>query len=710
MRKGQEWVIGVAVMIALATGGISARAQAGFGVLHSFTSTNSDGATPEGQPLIIGSNIFGVTYNGGSNSDGSIYQISTNGTGFTLLYSFLEGPNGANPLCTLVSTGSTFYGMTFNGGVSDGGVVFGLNTNGAVYSVLHTFLGGESDGLYPFGSLAINGTNLYGMTANGGTNDDGVIFSISTSGTNFTMIHSFAGGTSDGEFPNEGVIVSGSTLYGTAFYGGSNNLGIVFAMNTAVVSNGFTILHHFAGGTNDGANPAGPLTLSGSTLYGITTAGGTNNLGAVFKVNTGGTGYTVVHEFAGGTNDGASAEFGPLVVTNSLIYGTTEGGGTNDAGVLFQMNLDGTDFSILHSFSTNLNDGAFPAFGPAFSGSFLYGVTLDGGSNGLGVVYGAPATNTATINCSNVTTNVLTQISAIQYVNSNIVITVPTVPCQMYQLEYSNALIPTNWIDAGSAVAGTGSPIQFVESINGGCSAEEACVPPPSGLVSWWPGDGNTLDIVGGHNGVLSNSATYAAGEVCEAFSFNGSNDVVVPNNPLWDFGANPFTIELWVNFNSTNVNQPFISCDNGGGGQNKWIFFYAFGATPGCVDCLTFHLNGTPGQLQIGNFSFPSTPVVGQWYHVAVTHSGSAWTFYVDGSSIGTATNSAIVPVMTAPLTIGNAEVAYYFDGLEDEVSIYTNALSPAQIQSIYSAGAAGKCKPTQMLSQRFYRVQEFP
>ncbi|MGD1020539.1 MAG: choice-of-anchor tandem repeat GloVer-containing protein [Verrucomicrobiia bacterium] len=412
MRNGKEWLTWVAVIVSLAAGGISTRAQAGFDVLHSFTNSTTDGSTPEGQPVLIGSTLYGVAKYGGSNSWGAVYQVSTNGTGFGLVYSFLGGTNGANPYCTLASAGASLYGMTFGGGVDDGGVVFGVNTNGIGYSVLHTFLGGAGDGQYPLGSLTINGTNLYGMTTNGGTNDYGVIFQVNTSGTNFSVIHSFAGGTNDGAFPNEGVVVSGSTLYGTTFNGGSNELGVVFAMNTAASSNGYAILHRFTGGTNDGANPTGPLTLSGSTLYGVTTYGGANDAGVIFEINTGGTGFAVLHSFAGGANDGAYPQFGPLVVNNSVMYGVTEEGGSNSAGVVFQMNTDGMGFTLLHSFSAGADDGGYPEFGPVLSGSMLYGVTPDGGSNDLGVVYGVPTTNTAAPTEGSICTNVPANVEA----------------------------------------------------------------------------------------------------------------------------------------------------------------------------------------------------------------------------------------------------------------------------------------------------------
>src|ERR1700733_5224050 len=175
---------------------------------------------------------------------------------------------------------------------------------------------------------------------------------------------------------------------------------------------------------------------------------------------------------------------------------------------------------------------------------------------------------------------------------------------------------------------------------------QTSCVSPPSGLVSWWPANGNAQDVIGGNNGILTNGVTFAAGEVGQAFSFNGSNDYVqVPNSPLWNFGTNAFTIELWANFNATNGTQAFLSFDNGGGGQNKWILFYGYNGAG-----LTFHLNGTSGALQIDNVPF--SPVVGQWYHIALTRNGSTWTFYVNGAPVGTATATVTVPAVTAPLS----------------------------------------------------------
>ncbi len=93
-------------------------------------------------------------------------------------------------------------------------------------------------------------------------------------------------------------------------------------------------------------------------------------------------------------------------------------------------------------------------------------------------------------------------------------------------------------------------------------SQSSTCFLRPSGLISWWPGDGNARDIIGGRDGVLMNGAAFAPGMVGQAFSFNGSSFVSVSDDPIWTLGNNPFTIELWANFNVFPDRDPFIGHD----------------------------------------------------------------------------------------------------------------------------------------------------
>jgi hypothetical protein len=215
--------------------------------------------------------------------------------------------------------------------------------------------------------------------------------------------------------------------------------------------------------------------------------------------------------------------------------------------------------------------------------------------------------------------------------------------------------------------------------------SQECCVPAPSGLVSWWPGDGNANDIQGGRNGMLQNGATFMPGMVGQAFSFDGVNAFVqIPDSPAWFFGGNNFTIDLWVNFRSLAVDNPLVSNDEGGGSTNKWIFGVS-------SNNLTFHTNTSTGDST--SVTVPFAPLPDTWYHIAVVRSGTTFRFYVNGMAIGSDINPKPVPDANAPLTIGSAE-AFRTDGLMDEVEIFNRALTALEIAAIFNAGSAGKCK----------------
>ncbi len=131
------------------------------------------------------------------------------------------------------------------------------------------------------------------------------------------------------------------------------------------------------------------MTLSGSTLYGTTRFGG-GAAGTVFKVNTDGTGDAILHTFLGQSGGDGANPVGDLLLVGSTLYGTTPTGGANALGVLFSINTDGTGYSVLHSFAGGAADGANPASGLVLSGSTLYGMTGTGGSNNLGTIFSFP--------------------------------------------------------------------------------------------------------------------------------------------------------------------------------------------------------------------------------------------------------------------------------------------------------------------------------
>jgi len=354
----------------------------GYTVLHSFSGGTNDGREPYGSLILDGSTLYGMTHYGGGPGYGVIFKIATDGSGFTVLHSFSPGTtDGQDPWGSLTIDGSILYGMTRYGGTSSGGVIFKIATDGSGYTLLHHFAGGTADGQYPNGSLTLDGSTLYGMTNAGGSSNLGVIFMIATDGSSYNVLHHFAGGTTDGQYPNGSLTLDGSTLYGMTAGGGTTGYGVVFKIATN--GSGYTILHHFAGGTTDGRYPKRSLTLDGSILYGMTASGGSTDYGVVFKIATDGTGYTVLHHFAGGTTGGQNP-YGSLTLYGSTLYGMTHYGGVPNGGVIFKIATDGSGYTVLHYFS---GEGKNPGGSLTLDGSTLYGMTTGGGTTGYGVIF-----------------------------------------------------------------------------------------------------------------------------------------------------------------------------------------------------------------------------------------------------------------------------------------------------------------------------------
>ncbi len=230
--------------------------------------------------------------------------------------------------------------------------------------------------------------------------------------------------------------------------------------------------------------------------------------------------------------------------------------------------------------------------------------------------------------------------------------------------------------------------------------AQTACVQPPSGIIAWWSFDetsGNiAADRTGKNPGAWINGPVPSPGEVRGAYLFSGSNYVVAQDSPLWNLGANDFTIELWANFVTApggSVGEPaaiLIANDEGPNNVAKWFFGVGGGY-------LYFHINGP----QLGPQFFPLVPFspgVGRWHHLAVTRTGSTYTVYIDGVASGTATNNYVIPDPHAPLTIAEGEGIGFTQGLLDEVTVYNRGLRPEEIAAIHGAGSSGKCSSLQV------------
>jgi uncharacterized repeat protein (TIGR03803 family) len=223
------------------------------------------------------------------------------------------------------------------------------------FTVLHSFAGGTADGAFPATGVILDGSGyLYG-TSGGGSSNLGAVFKVKNNGTGFSVLHSFESVSGSG-VGLSGLVMDGSgNLYGASGGDPASNSGFIYSLKND--GTGYSILHTFHGGAGDGSGPSAALILDGSgNLYGTTSRGGGSNLGVVFTMKTAGTGFKLLHTFAGSSSDGAGP-LSPLILDGSgNLFGTTKSGGSAQVGVVFTLKADGSGFKLLHSFES-LSDG-----------------------------------------------------------------------------------------------------------------------------------------------------------------------------------------------------------------------------------------------------------------------------------------------------------------------------------------------------------------
>ena len=384
MTSPRAWsrLLSALVFAALALAPRAGAVSPNFTIVKTF---DSSGFGPLEAPVQgSGGYLYGGNYFGGANSEGTLFRVMPDGSGYSVIHTFGGGFSGDGnlPWGVIVGPGGTLYGTTDQGGSSHIGTIFTLQPDGSGYVRLHTFTGTAADGSRPF-CLPVLGPGglLYGTTYAGGTSNLGVVYSMATDGTGFTVLHSFTGGAGDGSNPIAALTVANDgALYGVAQSGGSASSGVVFKLQPN--GSGYTVLHHFASGVpGDGVNPKKRMIqATDGALYG-TTAGN----GVLFKLQLNGTGYTLLHSFA--TN--GSSEPGVIQASDGKLYGTTIDGGTASRGSVYAVNLDGTGFTVLRSFLGGNTDGWYPGFSVIqASDGKLYGTTRFGGPLASGVGQG----------------------------------------------------------------------------------------------------------------------------------------------------------------------------------------------------------------------------------------------------------------------------------------------------------------------------------
>lgn len=344
-----------------------------FTTLYRFTGA-ADGANPFSSLIQAGDgDFYGTTVTGGANGGGTIFRITQDGQ-LTPLYSFAEGDSAFAGL--VQAADGNFYGRTVN--TLGGATIFQL-TPGGDFNTIYAFPSGTDDEVHSVALTPGNDGRLYGSTGGGGPPHYGTIFAITGDGVLTTLFY-FNDTAREGAFPSSHIrLAQDGNFYGTTSGGGANGKGTIFAI--APLSS-LTTLHNFV--DPEGRGPLGILQATDGKFYGAT---GTSplgvGLGTLFSLTTDGA-LTTLHTFTGA--DGRSPNNGLIQASDGSFYGTTWRGESGDQGVVYKMGVDG-NLTSLYTFPGGIG-GANPTSG-VIQGSDgnLYGTAYNGGVNNAGMIF-----------------------------------------------------------------------------------------------------------------------------------------------------------------------------------------------------------------------------------------------------------------------------------------------------------------------------------
>ena len=348
----------------------------GYDSLRSFN-PEPFGSHPQSAFTEVNQFLYGTTSSGGLGF-GTLYKVNLNRSAPTVIHAFTRSEGSTSPAKPLFFE-NKFFGLTLDGGGYGRGIVYSVGIDGSDFQVLHSFT--QEEGFYSQGDLVRVDGRLYGTAYVGGPTNLGSIYSLNLDGQDFQVLHYF-GGPNDGAQPLSGMMYSDGILYGTTSGGGNFGTGTLFSFSPS--SGDFEVLKHLNQST-DGGHPTSAPVIANGALYGVLSDGGQFNGGTIYSIQVDGTDFNVLHAF--NSQEGTHPVSGLNYVKNKLV-GATLVEGSFSFGTIFSISLEGSDFQILHTFSQD--EGCNPRSSPILLGNDLYGATSYCGNStdsGPGTLY-----------------------------------------------------------------------------------------------------------------------------------------------------------------------------------------------------------------------------------------------------------------------------------------------------------------------------------
>lgn len=327
--------------------------------------------------------LFGVTSSGGTDNIGVIFKTDANGENQSVVYNLAYKSPGLKPengkLCEL---NGKLYGTTANGGSNNMGVLYEYNPTNDIYVKLHDF-DGENSGRAPYSNviLASNG-KLYGTTLYGGINDLGTLFEYDIATNTLTKKLDFDGANMGMNVYANVIQAANGKLYGLTNRGGTNGVGVLYEYDYTTET--FTKLLDFET-VSSGIGPTIMVEVENNILYGTGSGGGANNNGTIFEYNITTSTFTKKFDFES-VSSGYNPTLTLMKASNGNLYGLTRNGGLNNLGVLYEYNISTEIFTKKLDFSTEIGSTPNGRLQEALNGK-LYGLTYYGGLNNKGVIF-----------------------------------------------------------------------------------------------------------------------------------------------------------------------------------------------------------------------------------------------------------------------------------------------------------------------------------